>query len=200
MENHPNVRYQRVQEEWHDLLREEAALQSSIEAHQSAIADDLSRLKEIQGFKVAFSSFYFSQDHENKATSNFEPGGPCPMPIEELREMEGYQSSLETLGMAAPGGYIHARTAGQWLIEAGIIEGLSIDEARMRLSKYMSRSKKWEKVEGQRGWFRYLRDSVPEGFSQAPGRDGSVTEQGQKMPGDGTNQETRDFDDSSRLS
>lgn len=168
MEEHSDARNQRLQEEWRELLREETELRASIAHHQSAIATEQDRLKEIQDFKAVFRSFYFGEGHANRPQNVFEPGGPCLLPLEDLKGLEGYQTALRALGMASADGYVHGRTAGQWLIDAGILEGLSVNEARIRLSKFMSRSREWERVEGKRGWFRYLPTTGPENGADAP--------------------------------
>lgn len=168
MEEHSDERNQRLQEEWHELLREETDLRASIAHHQSAIATEQDRLKEIQDFQAAFRSFYFGKGHATGPQCVFEPGGICPLPIDDMKGLDGYQTALKALGMASPGGYVHGRTAGQWLIDAGILEGLSVNDARIRLSKFMSRSTEWERVEGKRGWFRYLPTTGPENGADAP--------------------------------
>ena len=157
-------RSHRIQEEWAALLREEAELTSCIAAYQSAIAEKEGRLARVRDYMRHFRSFHFGEETAQAGSYLFEPGGTCPIPMEELGQFENYQDALRALGAASPGGYVHGRTAGQWLIDAEVLAGLSVDDARMRVSKYMGRSREWERVPEQRGWFRYLpemgRDTV----------------------------------------
>ena len=200
MENDPGVRRQRAEQEWHDILREEAELRTGIADHQAAIEEKSGRLREVQEYKDAYSKFHFGQGRGSEPAASFEPGGPCPVPAEELQEMVGYQAALRALGKASPGGYVHGRTAGEWLIDAGILEGLSVDEARMRVSKYMARSKEWERVTEQRGWFRYLLEIVPGDVDLPSAGDSGVASQGRISTDAGTNREKQNFDDSAQLS
>ena len=199
MENDPGVRRQRAEQGWHDILREEAELHTGIADHQAAIEEKSGRLREVQDYKAAYKRFHFGQGRGSEPAASFEPGGPCPVPAEELQELEGYQAALRALGTASPGGYVHGRTAGQWLIDAGILEGLSVDEARMWVSKYMARSKDWERVTEQRGWFRYLPEVGSEDIDLPSAGDSRVASQGRVSTDAGTNREKQDFDDSTQL-
>ena len=177
MEHQPDVRRQRILDEWDDLEKEEGELIASIAGHQTAMEEDSGRLKTLQDYMTIFKVFNFAQPEEYEPQFSFEPSGPCPLTMDQLREAGGYQSALAALGNALPGGYIHGRTAGQWLIDAGALEGLSTDEARMRVNKFMSRSRQWEVLAGNRGWFRYLPERGPESMSDAIGTDGNTAEQ-----------------------
>ena len=154
--NETDPRSHRIQEEWAALLREEAELNSGIAADQSAMAKKQGRLAKLRDYMSAFRSFHFGEEQDQAGSYHFEPGGPCPIPMENLGMMEGYQAALRALGTVLPGGFVHGRTAGQWLMDAGILEPMPINEARMRVNKFMTRAKEWEPVEGNRGWFRYL--------------------------------------------
>ena len=170
------IRRLRAEEEWADLEREEIELNADIAAHQSAISAKQDRLTKLQDYKTALSAFRFGEGHEKQPKSIFALGGPCPIPMDELGMMAGYQAALRAIGTTSPGGYVHARTAGEWLITAGVLEGLSIDVARMRVSKFLSRSREWERVEGKTGWYRYLPEVGPENSQVTTTRDISLAE------------------------
>lgn len=152
-----------IQQSWADLLTEEEELKNSISQHERAISDhqagiqeDTERLETLERYKATFFNFHIRGSLKSEPNPLLQPGGACPIPLD--REST-YQTALEAIGAAAPGGYVHHRTAAGWLMEAGIIEGLSLDQARMRISKYLSRSRNWESVEGHRGWYRLTRVS-----------------------------------------
>ena len=183
MENREDVRRQRAEDEWDDLEREEVDLLASIAAHQSAIAKDERQLKRVRDYKDAHRAFHFREDFSDEPMPNFEPGGSCPIPMTELQAMDSYQSALRSIGKASLGGYVHGRTAGEWLIAAEILTGLTVDEARMRVSKYMARAREWEKVEGRRGWYRYLPEFDTGGTADSTeGDDVSGPVRGEKHP------------------
>lgn len=195
MEDQSDVRRQRIQDEWGDLEREEAELLSAIAEDRAAIEKKTERLLGLQDYMVIFKAFNFGPPEESEPQFNFEPAGPCPLAMEQLQEADGYQSALATLGKVLPGRYIHGRTAAQWLIDAGILEGLSIDEARMRVNKFMARSWEWETVEGHRGWFRYLPQFGHED-AEAPAAEAELAGSAESEQSDtGTNQENQQFDD-----
>ena len=167
----------RVQDDWDALLREKAELNSGIAADQSAMAKKQARLAKLRDYMSAFRSFHFGEEQDQPGSYLFEPGGPCPIPMEDLGVMEGYQAALRALGTVLPGGFVHGRTAGQWLMDAGILESMPINAARMRINKFMGRSPEWEPVEERRGWFRYLPESTPENDQDTLSRDSEVAKQ-----------------------
>ncbi len=149
-----------IQQSWADLLTEEEGLKNSISYrekaisdHQAGIQEETQRLETLRQYKATFFNFHIRGSLKSEPNPRLQPGGACPIPLD--RELT-YQAALEAIGEAAPGGYVHHRTAAGWLMEAGIIVELSINQARMRVSKYLSRSRDWENVEGHKGWYRLI--------------------------------------------
>ena len=103
---------------------------------------------------------------------------PAPYRWRTLAKLPEYQGALRALGEGSPGGYVHGRTAAQWLIDAEILEDIEIDPARMRVNKFMARSTEWEAVKRHRGWFRYLPQSRPEHNPEATLRDNGTVRNG----------------------
>ena len=173
-----------IQQSWADLLSEEAELKNSITEHQKAISDhevaieeNSERLGTLAQYKSTFFNFHMRGNLKSDPKPVLKPGGACPIPLD--RKLT-YQAALEAIGAATPGGYLHHRTSAVWLMEAEIIKGLSLNQARMRVSKYLSRSRNWEKVEGHRGWFRLNRVSSEQEIP-APGENDTPAQAERKL-------------------
>ena len=79
----------------------------------------------------------------------------CPLTVDEMRTLGDKYDALYATAELMPDRVVHARTAGKWLINAGLMPD-QIDNARVAIVSHMkSRPGTWEQV--GRGTFRLIR-------------------------------------------